>query len=385
MSSWPTVALGEVLSRIKRPVKLSANELHETLGVRWYGYGCFVKPAQLGRKIAASTLFALEPDDIVYSRLFAWKGSFAVVEHRHAAAVASNEFPTFRASERLVPGFFALWAARPEVWDEAASASTGTTANSRNRLGEVEFLDMEIPLPSVTVQRLVIERVGTASRMASVALEEADAAHAVAAAAYARSVEGPDTRRVSLRDVAQLDIDKVTVEATATYRVAGVKIAGEGLFERESLGGSATKYPSLHRLRAGQLVYRKLTAWEGPITVVPAAFDGLFVSSEFPTFTLDESQVSGEFMRFVCTTAWFHLEMKGRATGTAERRNRLKPGDLLDIEVDLPSLAQQEHIGALFSLAVALREEALCARNLASAIRDDQFETGVLGIAQRAA
>ena len=153
-----------------------------------------------------------------------------------------------------------------------------------------------------------------------------------------------DWNTVTLGEVAELDVDRVAVEADSEYRLAGVFIAGRGLFWRDVIRGRETKYSMLNRLRTGQLVMRKLTAWEGPITTVPAEFDGGYVSSEFPTFTLDESQLLPEYMRLICRRPEFHGEMRMRATGTAERRNRLKPEDLLSIQVDLPPLDEQARI-----------------------------------------
>ncbi|MEJ7785997.1 MAG: restriction endonuclease subunit S [Solirubrobacteraceae bacterium] len=157
MSKRRTVALREVLTRVTRPVQLDDDTEYATLGVRWYGAGCFLKAGQRGRTIAAKTLNAVEDGDIVFSRLFAWKGSFGVVHSEHAGAVASNEFPTYRASSDLLPEYFELWASRESVWDEADAGSTGTTANSRNRLSEGFFLDMAIELPTLSDQAAAVE------------------------------------------------------------------------------------------------------------------------------------------------------------------------------------------------------------------------------------
>ena len=93
-TGWPLVTLGDVLSRVKRPVKLQPSVSYRSIGIRWYGAGVFEKPAQPGSKIAAKTLYAVEPGDVMYSRLFGWKGSFGVAKAQHEGAVASNEFPT---------------------------------------------------------------------------------------------------------------------------------------------------------------------------------------------------------------------------------------------------------------------------------------------------
>lgn len=368
-AEWETLTLGEVLERASRPVPLQADEEYTTLGVRLYGEGVFKKAPQLGSMIAAKILYAVTPEDILYSRLFAWKGSFGVAMAEHDGCVVSGEFPTFRARKRLLPSYFALWAARPEVWNSASSASTGTTAGSRNRLKEQDFLALEIQLPPLDEQKEIVEAVGAGASVAAAMEREAKAARALAAALYGEAAER-DAESVPLRDVGQVEIEVVTVEPDAEFPMAGVVIAGRGLFWRDAVRGSDTGYPRLHRLRRDQLVYRKLTAWEGPITVVAAEFEGAFVSPEFPTITLDESRLLPEFMRFVCRQPWFHGEMRARATGTAERRNRLKPGDLLEIELLLPPPDTQRQIAAASEAAEALDRGAKAARRVAAATRD---------------
>jgi type I restriction enzyme, S subunit len=162
-------------------------------------------------------------------------------------------------------------------------------------------------------------------------------------------------RRVRLGDVAELDIDRVAVEPERLYRIAGVMNAGNGLFEREAIRGSETNYAVLHRLRAGQLVMRKLTAWEGPITTVGADFDGLFVSAEFPTFTLAPALLPS-FMALVCQQPSFWDAMKDRSTGTVQRRKRVNPGELLRIAIDLPPREEQRRIVDLVASVSTLKD-----------------------------
>lgn len=185
--------------------------------------------------------------------------------------------------------------------------------------------------------------------------------------------------KVTLGDVARLDIDRVPVKADDQYPMAGLLIAGRGLFSRGTIEGKETSYPALHRLHAGQLVMRKLTAWEGPITTVPTQFDGAFVSSEFPTFTLDQSRLAPEFMRLLCQRRTFHLEMRHRSTGTAERRKRLNSDGLLSITIDLPPLEDQrrmvEIIEAFDTTLRALEREREAVDNVRGSLREELLAT----------
>src|ERR1022692_2973115 len=175
---------------------------------------------------------------------------------------------------------------------------------------------------------------------------------------------------VTVGDVARLDVERVHVKVGETYKIAGVLNAGQGMLERDPIDGSATNYPVLYRLRTNQLVMRKLTAWEGPITVVPPEFHGYVVSTEFPTFTLDQTVMSPDYMRLVCQRPEFWEQMRDRSTGTVQRRKRVSPGQLLQITFDLPPLNEQlrivDLIGAVDNIAHGADEEALAALQIAT-------------------
>jgi type I restriction enzyme, S subunit len=185
-AEWTTVRLGEALEPVKRPVAVKGEAAYRRLGVRWYGNGAFLREEKPGAKIATKTLNAVEPGDIVYSKLFAWKGSFAVIPEWCRGAVASNEFPTYVPSrDRLLPEFFALWASRQEVWDMANDASTGTTAASRNRLAPDAFLELEIELPPLEEQLAIVAAANVADQ---------------AVRAWEREVEAADSGLKALRE-----------------------------------------------------------------------------------------------------------------------------------------------------------------------------------------
>lgn len=172
-------------------------------------------------------------------------------------------------------------------------------------------------------------------------------------------------RLVQLGDVASLDIEKVPVVSGTTYQIAGVLNAGQGMLRRDPIDGSDTNYPALHRLRAGQLVMRKLTAWEGPITIVPEEYDGHLVSTEFPTFTLDPSALSPAFMNLLCQQPQFWERMRSASTGSVQRRKRVNPAQLLAIDVLLPPLAEQLRIVDLINSLDSVRSAADAMRQAA--------------------
>jgi type I restriction enzyme S subunit len=367
---WRRLALGEFLTESRQRVAVSVDGVYPMCGVYGFGRGVLFRDAVRGGDMSTPYLYRIFTGQIIYSRLKAFEGAFALVPPEAEGRYVSNEFPTFDVDEdHALPAFIAHVLARQQTWTELAERITGVGAR-RERLQVKEFLEFEIALPPVDEQKRIVAALHAAGDVVAASKAEAEAARALAVAIHERPFKETGWRRVKLAAVARLDVERMSVVAEDEYSVAGVLIAGRGLFWRETIKGSATNYEKLHRLRAGQLVYRKLTAWEGPITVVPPEFDGAFVSPEFPTFTLDRSQLLPEFMRFTCRQPSFHKEMRARSTGTAERRNRLKPADLLDVEIDLPPLEEQQRVAAAISVEAALLHEAEMAVAVAAATRE---------------
>lgn len=365
---WQRVALRDLLTESRERVVVDPDTDYPIAGVYGFGRGLLLRDSVKGDEISAKHLYRISAGQVIYSRLKAFEGAFALVPTEAEGRYVSNEFPTFDVdAEKVLPEFIGLVLRMPETWRGLTERITGMGAR-RERLQVDEFLAFEFDLPSHEEQRRMVAAVEAADDVAAAGINESEAARGLAETIYGTLASGEGWRRVRLGDVMTLDIEKVAVVAEQEYAITGLVIAGRGLFRRESIQGADTNYERLHRLRTNQLVYRKLTAWEGPITIVPTEFNGTFVSPEFPTFTLDDAQLLPDFMRFVCQRPAFHYEMRMRSKGTAERRGRLNPEDLLEIELELPPLPDQQRIAAATAAAVTAAAEADGARAVAAAL-----------------
>ncbi|MCQ9184708.1 restriction endonuclease subunit S [Streptomyces sp. IBSBF 2953] len=146
--------------------------------------------------------------------------------------------------------------------------------------------------------------------------------------------------RVRLDEVVALDVDAVPITATASYNIVGVLNRGRGLLLRDPIAGDETSYKTLNRIRPNQIVYSRLKAFEGAITVAPNDLGEVYASQEFPTFTCGERMLP-EYFRLLTTTKRLWEQLQALSTGMGGRRERVKPADFLTIEVALPSLPEQ--------------------------------------------
>ncbi|MEU8370047.1 hypothetical protein [Micromonospora tulbaghiae] len=152
----------------------------------------------------------------------------------------------------------------------------------------------------------------------------------------------------------------VDVDPERTYPAVGVLNRGRGLLHRDPLPGSATAYKTLNRVGPGMLVYSRLKAFEGAITVTPDDLQESFASQEFPTFDFAPG-ASPDFFRILATTQIMWDALQGVSKGMGGRRERVKPADFLGIVMEIPSLPIQERIvrivDAVDDLIIALDAE----------------------------
>lgn len=101
-------------------------------------------------------MFQVRPGDLVLNIVFAWEGAVAVVSANEEGMVASHRFPTFRHAKAQVDLDHALMLLQSEQ-GRALMGLNSPGAAGRNRTIRLDsFLDEEIPLPPLEVQRDIV-------------------------------------------------------------------------------------------------------------------------------------------------------------------------------------------------------------------------------------
>ena len=301
--------------------------------------------------LVASTSFGEAPSrarrivregDVLVSTVRPNLRAFAQVPADFDGEVASTGFAVVRVKEgRAAEGFAWALISSDRFVNDIVSKTTGSNYPA---VRAEDVKGYKFTLPPVAVQERIVEVMSTVDDQVTALDGEADALEGVYRAASSLlwgSAGEDDAGSRFLGDVMQFDVVRTPMEKGKTYHLAGVLNAGKGLMDKGEFDGADTEYTAMNVLRENQVVMRKLTAWEGPITVVPAEFDGFVASNEFPTFTLTGDIAPG-WMKHVCRTPRLWVEMQSRVVGTVQRRKRLNPDQLLSVALPIPSRPQQE-------------------------------------------
>ncbi len=160
-SSWPTVRLGDVLTRSLDWVTLEPDGRYRQVTVRLWGKGVVLRDEVDGLEIAGARRLRVRSGQLILSRIDARNGAIGIVPDELNGAVVSNDFPSFDLDlTRLLPGFLG-WLNKTRAFvDTCRTASEGTT--NRIRLVEDRFLAIEIPLPPLDEQRRIVVRLDAA-------------------------------------------------------------------------------------------------------------------------------------------------------------------------------------------------------------------------------
>lgn len=171
-------------------------------------------------------------------------------------------------------------------------------------------------------------------------------------------------RQTKLATVLTQNNRRESVVGTRTYKLLGVRLAGQGPFLREEKIGQRIQASHLSQVKAGDFIYSRLFAWRGAFGVIPRELDGAYVSNEFPTFTADANQLDVNFLRLYFSRPAIWSQVESFCTGTTKAsRNRFKEQFFEQMEIPLPPLNEQRRIVFRVEELAAKAKEAFNLRN----------------------
>ena len=125
---------------------LGPTEDANLVGMRLYGAGPFHREHKSAIQIAKKSHFRINAGDVIYNKLFAWKGTFGVVPPELDGMLVSDKFPTYELDRSQVDESWLKWYFRhPAVWEQARLMSKGSAALSKLTLNPPDFLKLTAP------------------------------------------------------------------------------------------------------------------------------------------------------------------------------------------------------------------------------------------------
>ena len=345
-AEWLEVPLGKVLKVSNDYVQIDPEETYKISGIYGWGRGMLTREPLQGKATSYKRFVRLHENDLALSHLKAWEGAIARVSKTYDGWFLSTQFSTFRPTPELLDSGYLEWFCKlPKLWETLEKGARGMGAR-RSTVSAEQFLSVPIPLPPLSEQQRIVERLEhLASKIEEargLSLRSSEEANALIVSSHLKSSQDRDTARVS--KFLQLEEHKEPVVTTESYPQVGIYSFGRGLFAREAVQGSQTTYKAFNKLFEGAFILSQVKGWEGAVAVCGSDFAGRFVSPEYRTFRCIGNRAIPEYLAALVTTSWFHNRLKDLTRGAGARRERVRPELFLNLELPMPSVEEQKRI-----------------------------------------
>lgn len=357
MKSWPKVSLRELVKPAGEAVAVKHDSAYPNFGIYSFGRGLFSKPPIEGGRTSATKLSRVRAGDFIYSRLFAFEGSYGLVDDKFDGYFVSNEYPSFFVDRtRLDPRFLKAYFQIPSVWQEIAASSKGV-GSRRIRVQPDKVLAHPVPLPPLAEQQAMVacfETLAAKTRQvdAHLAAVEHDAEHLLSLRFRDLVANAP---LHPMAEVAPAVRRPVEINIESRYQEVGARSFGKGLFQKPVFDGAKATWEKPVWIKKGDLVLSNIKAWEGAIAVAGERHDGCIASHRYITCVPDPNLATAEFLAYSLLTA-DGLETVGLASpGTADRNRTLSLRNLGRMKIPVPSLLAQQSFGRLQAEVVAIK------------------------------
>lgn len=370
MKAWPKVALGELLQDASEPVRVQQDTDYPNFGIYSFGRGLFAKPPISGMQTSAGTLYRVRAGNFIYSRLFAFEGSYGLVDNEFDGYFTSNEYPSFSLDRsRMEPGFLKAYFQFPRVWQGIAMGSKGV-GSRRIRVQPDKVLAYRIPLPPLAEQQALIaslDALAEKTRQVEAHLNavERDAEHLLALRFRDAIADVP---LLPMAKVAPLVRREQSIDLNGSYPELGIRSFGKGTFHKPPLSGGEVGTKRLYRIEPGDLLFSNVFAWEGAIAVAQPEDTGRFGSHRFITCQANPELTTAEFLRYYFLTDDGMLKIGEASPGGAGRNRTLGLEKLMAIEVPTPPLAVQQTFDRLQTEVAALKVKHTAIREANAAL-----------------
>lgn len=354
---WPSARLGDVLEKSESWLSISPDTEYKEVTVRLWGRGVSLRGIKLGSKIGKARRLKVSSGQFIISRIDARHGAFGLIPEELDGAVVSNDFPVFNPnSERLNLDFLGWLSKTPRFVDACKKASEGTT--NRVRLKDEWFADIEIEIPSLDEQVLIVAKIESLTVKLNDALElrqsiQADA-QAMLRSAFQQVIAGAEYRPMA--EVAPIVRRPVEIELDGEYHELGVRSFGKGTFHKPILNGIDVGTKKLYRIHPSDLVFSNVFAWEGAIAVAQSDDAGRVGSHRFITCVAKERVTTPDFLCFYLLTDEGIEKVRGASPGGAGRNRTLGLTKLENIEVPIPPYEKQLWFNRLQAQVAAIRQ-----------------------------
>ena len=154
--AYPMMRIGEFLKRNKTTVTIQDGVKYKRVTIKVHNGGVFLRDEVMGENIGTKKQYLVSEGQFIFSKIDARNGAMGIVPAELNGAVVTQDFlPYDIDTTKVNPQYFVLVCTTKQFVEFCQSCSSGTT--NRQRVDEVQFLNIKVPIPPLEVQNKLVK------------------------------------------------------------------------------------------------------------------------------------------------------------------------------------------------------------------------------------
>ncbi len=405
-ATYPMVRIGDFLMRNKTQILIQDDVTYKRVTIRVRNGGVVKRDEVEGKNIGTKRQYLVSEGQFILSKIDARNGAMGIIPAELEGAIVTQEFLPYDFDLRKInPQYLVLVSTTQEFIEFCQTCSSGTT--NRQRIEEVKFLDIKIPLPSLEEQNELVNAYNTLITLA--AEQEALATHLQSdiqtyiydklGLSKSKDTNNKGLKLVSYRDIQEWGTDKIVNSSNFSSKLFNaISLEQSPNLVIDAFRGKSPKYDTNSlksilnqkcvRWNSIEVVWAKsvnekwlsniddkfLTKYgdilvnstgEGTIgrsSIVKEKYAGLLYDSHVLLLRLDSDMLNPNYYVEVFNSEYGQCQVNSIKSAQTTKQTELGINNLLKIKVPLPSIQIQneivEHINSLKEQIKTLRTQA---------------------------
>lgn len=355
--NWKKIKLQHILTKSLLLEKPMPAKNYNQVGIQLWGKGAYARESIDGANTGYKFFNRLTSGDVVVNKIWARNGATSVVPDEFDGYYVSTEFPVFHLDKKVIDPKWMLFATQQKwFWDACNEQSYGTSG--KNRIKPERFLEIEIPLPSLSEQKIIISGIEEIqSRLEEINLLRAEQSKDISNFLFSKYTDLIENSEwLLMKDVAPIVRRPIVLEDEGLYPELGIRCFGKGTFHKPALTGTEVATKKIFQIKKGDLVFSNVFAWEGGIAVAKEEDNDRYGSHRFISCVTDKEKALAEFLCYHFLSPKGLENINACSPGGAGRNKTLGLDKLMKILVPIPSIELQREFVELLEKTNAIKE-----------------------------
>ena len=152
---WDLFRIDNILKRVKNKVEVEEGINYQQIGIRSHAKGIFHKELVTGESLGNKSVFWIEEDCFIVNIVFAWEQAVSKTTENERGMIASHRFPMYQPKDNKVDIDYLLYFFKSKRGKHLLGLASPGGAGRNKTLGQGEFSELKIPLPSLIEQQKI--------------------------------------------------------------------------------------------------------------------------------------------------------------------------------------------------------------------------------------